>query len=202
MSTNDVVYVARSLSAAVRGVAVLRALGGGLLAGCGRDIARREGIAWFGAIPLEAGLYVWDRAPRRFARPGKQVVVGEEVAVDLVIDWPITPRLVRELDEDAAERWWQEPLVVHVPGKRGPVVEPPAVRRLVLQARPARRREDGARILTVGPSFYWPGMELMTRADEVMGGGQSMTEWDVVRGKLPDDGAQEAADAIRRLLGL
>ena len=180
----------------------MRTLGAGLLVGCGRDIARREGIAWFGAIPLRAGVYVWDRAPRRFVRPGKQVVVGEDADADLVIDWPITPRLVAELDEAAAEEWWQRPLEIHRPGKRGPVVEEFTLRKLVLQARPAKRWNTEARVLTPGPSFYWPAMELMTLADEVTGGDQSMTEWDVVRGKLPDDGALEAAEAIRRLLGV
>jgi hypothetical protein len=199
MDERRIYYVAHGLGAAVRGAAILKALGTGTLITPYRRIAELEGVAWFGGLLGNGHVYIWDRPGRIPARPGLQVSIGlerPEMDLSLDLDVPVVARSLAELDKGRAEAWWNEPLVINSRG-RGYVLPPAEQRVLALGGQSA----PGARSPAYGAGFYWPAMELMTTADDVLGGQQSVAEWLVVQGKLPDDGAARAAERIRELLG-
>lgn len=194
----SVFYVATDLGATVRGVAVLQALGTGWLITEYPRIPKLERVPWLGNVVLEDGVYLWDGPRPKRLWPAVHLSLNSEQDVDEVIrvPSPIVVRQRRELDLDRAAAWWDDPCVtVCLPGAHAYSYETDS---RILSTRHTERRD--VRQVAYGLGLYWPAMELMTRAEDVLGGEQSQAEWSVVQGKAKSDGAKRAAAAIRKFL--
>jgi len=182
-----------------------------------RAIARAEGLAWFRHPPLPQAddVLIYDKIAQ-YRDGGRRVVVGTEDSlagdVDLVLDWPILAREPGELDLVRALEWWREPVRVSrsqvlavYEDRTGPRVL--AVRgggshKARVFGREVARSRPEARVVTYRPQlFYWPALELIALADEVVGEAQVQREFEVLRGKGEAGGARRAAGQIRALLG-
>ena len=201
----ELFYIAGDLGATVRGAAILKALGHGRLVTEYREVALREGVAWFGSPPVRGDVFIWDREGRIPKRAGLQVSIGIERDVDLVVplDVPIVPRQVDELDLYEAEVWWAHAVQrIEGPGHVREMPMDPSVRRLMCGSRDAAAFVDDPQVRVVGPGygFYWPAMELMPLAEQVLGGEQTAGELAVLQGEADPDGARMAASAIKALI--
>jgi hypothetical protein len=195
-------YCTTTLGGTARGIGVLRALGGGVLVTPFSVVPDLEdGIEFFGHVPLSCDVLILDsiRPRKRHRGYGKVLVYGEDVEPG-----PVLPRDPDELDLTRAEAWWSSPPPVKVRvGRITYDVEPHFDRRVLCVCSSYRPREqrdfaEAAEGRVVMPSrryFYWPAMELMALADEVVGGGmQVMAE----RLAVENQARRVAAD-VRRL---
>ena len=207
-----VYYCAVTLGGTSRGVGILRALGEGVLVTPYRRIAMMEELPYFGQVPLPQSddVLIYDR----FFEPrdrGKRVTVGRDGNVDLVIDWPVVSHAPDSLDMDRAKTWWEAPIMVGG-NLAHSIMEPPPKEKILAcrGGKPNQTAEYMARVKQASPSartvsmrdrtFYWPAIELMALADEVIGERQVQNEWAVAKGEVDPDGARIAADKIMSLI--
>ena len=196
-------YCTYTMGGTSRGVGVLKALGEGVLVTPYRKIALAEQLPWFRHVPLplDDDILIYDRISP-FRDKGKRVTVDIEGDADLLLDGPIVSHGMDELDLDRAEWWWTFPIAgaETMPEERILACRggrPRTVRDF--EAR-ARLRQDVRIITPSRRQWYWPAIELMALADEVIGERQVQNEWAVARGDADPDGAKRAAAEIRKLL--
>jgi len=203
-------YCTYTMGGTSRGVGVLKALGEGVLVTPYYRIARREELPWFGHVPhpLAEDVLIYDRITD-YRDKGRRVAIGPGGDVDLVVDWPITSHEPADLDAEKAEQWWTAPVIANGDLTFSVLADPPEVKRLACRGGRTRTVRDfrasikapEVRVVTNHPrEFYWPAIELMALADEVIGERQVQNEWAVARGDADPDGAKRAAAEIRKLL--
>jgi hypothetical protein len=139
------------------------------------------------------------RPRKRHRGYGKVLVYGEDVEPG-----PVLPRDPDELDLMRAKDWWAAPPPVRVrAGGLWYDMEPHHDRRVLCvcsshRARDWRAFTEKAKGRVVLPSarlFYWPAMELMALADEVMGGGMQVQ----AERLAAENQARRVAADVRRL---
>lgn len=202
------------MGGATRGAGILKALGDGVLVTPFKLIADYEGLEHFPQVPLPLSddILIYDRIVP-FRNKGKRVSLDREplTDVDMVIDYPILSHLPDELDPERAEAWWTAPILIAGNHVHGTFADPPTERILACRGGNIRKirqfqeetkaTHPKARLVTNHPrQFYWPALELMLTADQVIGEAQVQHEWKAARGLADPEGAQRAAAEIRRLL--
>lgn len=202
-------YIAMSLGATIRGMAILKGLGLGTLVSPWREIAKFEGIKVHGGIPTKGvDVYIWDKyGPNIPRRKGEHICIDKEMegaALTIPLNKPIVGFEIDKLSKEKAEEWWKTPYRVRT--KLGKGFEfPPVTGERILSTRRNFELEQSlqGRCLYFGlKNFYWPAPEIMSVADIVMGGRQTMMELDVLEGKAADDGLDHAIFKIKEFLGV
>jgi hypothetical protein len=188
-------YVATDLGATVRGVGVLKALGSGWLITEYHRLPQFEGLPWLGGVVLEKGIYLWDGPRPERLWPATHLSLEDDQEVDGVVSAssPIVAFRRDELDLARAAEWWANPTVtVCLPGGWAHSYETDS---RILSTRHTERRD--VRQVAYGLGLYWPAMELMAEAAAVLGGKQSLAEWEVMQGEASGDGAAQVAAAVQ-----